>query len=197
MSDKSKTGKPRIRTLALYLGIVQELLGGLRVFIPDEIFTEVEEVLMDSVIHGEVASIHDPHVHPKLRERQRKMRLPSDTLDHVCKFLLSRAGRTQSGHRLSQLLGSATAASTHHGQHAHERSRLCSKTTIHGNRQRARAGVQVCWFHGNRCLTVPGLHGRGRPRALLLEWHPFLGRRRTSWKDHHLFWLQAMFPGKN
>lgn len=88
MSDKSKTGKPPIRTLALYLGVVKELLSGLGVFIPDEIFTEAQEVLMDIVIHGEVASIHDPHVHAKLREIQRKMRTPSDTLDQVCKLLL-------------------------------------------------------------------------------------------------------------
>jgi len=38
------------------------------------------------------------------------------------------------------------------------------------------------------------LHDKGTPHALLHEWHPFLERRKTDWKDLHLSWLPAVFP---
>lgn len=64
--------KPSSGHSSLYLSIAQELLSGLGVFVPDEIFTELEKLLVDIVIYREVSCIHYPHVHTKLRAGKRK-----------------------------------------------------------------------------------------------------------------------------
>lgn len=78
--DPSIQTEKRRQTRSSYLGITQELLGGLRVLVPDEVLAELEEILVDVVIHGEVPCIHNRHVHTKLGATQRTVSISRDTL---------------------------------------------------------------------------------------------------------------------
>lgn len=72
---------PHVRHFSLYLGVMEQLLIGLGVFISDEVSTELEKCLVDIILYWEVSRIGYPHVHTKQKAIWRNVRLSSDALN--------------------------------------------------------------------------------------------------------------------
>lgn len=67
------TDEPAFWSGCGYLSVGEQVFRGLGVSAPDQVLAQQHQLFVDVVVNGQVAGVHDAHVHPHLgREEERR-----------------------------------------------------------------------------------------------------------------------------